>query len=119
MKHIKDIMPLITEAISIRKRITDMILELPDNPDINPISKSPMAFTIQSSKLDRGILSPEHYTFKYQYNYFAAALLRVPIEDTLDWIETTLNRGSIKVSGQTMKLNPMVIENIRRVFNGE
>lgn len=119
MDHIKNIMPLVEEAIAIRKRITNMILELPDNPDIERIGKSTGAFTIQSSKLDKGILSPSHYDFKYQYYYFAAALLRVPIENTIDWIESTLKRGSVKVHGQPFKLHSTVIENIKEAFNGE
>lgn len=114
---INSIMPLVKEAIAIRKRITDMILGLPDNPDIERIGKSTGAFTIQSSKLDKGILSPSHYDFKYQYHYFTAALLRIPIENTIEWIEATLKRGSVKVNDKVFKLHPEVIEHIRRAID--
>jgi len=119
MEHIRNIMPLVEQAIAIRKQIANLILNLPDNNRINRISSN--AFTLNSSELlnENYNLSPLYHDFKRQYRMIANALLSIPIENTEQWLKAICNRGYFQAGPTKVTLHPMVIENIRRAFNGE
>lgn len=118
MKHIGSIMPLVQQAIAIRKAIADVIIGLPDNDKINRISDSPSTFTMSSNNLFKGITSPAFYDFKHQYRMLSEVILELPIEDTVNWLNKTLDKGSFICKGVKIQLHPEVIEHIKGVIDG-
>ena len=115
MKYINQIIPKLEQAIKIRKSIVDMILELPDNTNIERQGKH--GFSVKSSEVFKhNNLSPEYYDFKRQYKMIANKLESMPIENTVDWLLVLLEKGSIYYKNTNFKLHPEVIEYIKGIL---
>jgi hypothetical protein len=96
----------------LKTRMQQLILALPDNPDIVRIGAKRGAFTIRISNLDRG-WSPSMYDFKSQYEEIVNAMEAAKSPELLiALLENLMERGSIG----KRNFHPRVVENIKTLL---
>ena len=106
------------EAVLVAE-IEELILNLPDNPDIERLSKN--AFILSNSDMTSGSWSPISYDFKAQYRAIMDLMTDVPIGKGLKKIEKALKNQSIMRNNRTQRpihLHPCVISNVQSVLDG-
>jgi hypothetical protein len=113
MKKLGSILPLVMQAIDIRKAIADKILALPDNPDIQRHGER--CFTMSASNLKKS-WSYEYHDFKLQYQMIATVMAEIPIENTIEWFREIIKTNTLKYKQTTVKLNPEVIKYIKGIL---
>ena len=120
MKHIHTIKELTTKTKNIRKEISNLILSLPDNPDIERLSHS-NAFVMKSSQLNHGWSVVTH-DFFHQYMIISDFVAKTPIEKIYDKLSKNLTPNQSGIywfpngSNRRIRLHPQVVKNIKQIL---
>lgn len=77
--------------LRIIRSLRNLILSLPDNPNIQRLSKR--CFTMSFSHLSLRNWTPEHYDFKRQYRLICREVLARRIEKILPFLEKIIQNG--------------------------
>ena len=80
--------------LRIIRSLRNLILSLPDNPNIQRLSKN--CFTMSSSFLSVRNWTPEYYDFKRQYRLICREVLVRRIEKILPFLEKIIQDGYLK-----------------------
>lgn len=122
---------------TIEKQVADIklkyILELKNikqNPDINSLRNN--CFSIKFSDLSKDlVLSPSYYDFNRQKDILIAAVIQLDLKHLKNYFTYIIEKGSLPIStpikekgtgkvlyegGYNFRINPLVIEEIKRIF---
>ena len=105
----------------VRKQIREMILALPDNRQA-ALSENPRCFVVKSSEWFDGVLSPESYDFRHQYEAVARVIDSLPIERVVTKLEALVIpdfNGAYwltQVGNSRIRLHPEVVKNLKTVM---
>lgn len=90
-----------------------MILNLPDNPNIDRIDDR--TFIVNSSDFATS-WSPEYHDFKSQHRVICQILERIPIDQVESVLMAAIKRGSIVYQRNSYRLHPGVVEQIKSIL---
>lgn len=109
-KQMKErIADLATQIQTIRDDISQQLLELPQNPRINPVGQSGKAFTIKASDLGTRDWSASYHDFKAQYRKLAQLVQKGSPESIISRLNQALDAQRI----DGINLHPDVIKHVR------
>lgn len=109
---LQTIRELLKKIDGMKRKVQDLIKNLPQNLDIKPAGKG---FTMSLSNLsEERVLSPEFYDFKHQYEMINKIIEGTPAPSLEIKIKTILKEGRIL----NYKLHPDVIESIKIIWEG-
>jgi len=77
--------------LTITRSLRNLILSLPDNPNIQRLSKN--CFTMSSSCLSSRNWTPEYYDFKIQYRIICKEVMARQIEKMLPYLKKIIKEG--------------------------
>ena len=96
-------------------KLAAMIKELPQNKEVKHLSNGAFSVKLSTIANSGGILSPEFYDFKFQYNAISEKLLESenPVKKKKKII---LEKKLLMKRGCVIKVNEEVIENLKTVL---
>lgn len=117
----KTINGIIEQLSTVRDSLKELIITLPDNPNIKRLDTNQNIFTISAKDMGN-VWCPNYHDFRFQYNLIAMkldSLLDTP-KDALRILNSALNTGRIKRAGDNYeyRLHPDVIDNVRNILKG-
>lgn len=96
-------------------KLATMIKALPQNAEINHLHNGAFSVKLSTIANSGGILSPEFYDFKFQYNAISEKLLES--ENPVGLIQKIiLEKKLLMKRGCVIKVNEEVIENLKTVL---
>lgn len=112
---------IIYEAEKSRNEIIKIILSLPGNPEVKPISESPRTFQITISDVIKNDmnLSADYYCFEKQYEMIAEIIRFSQLEKIESNLQKIISKGSIIYRGNRFRLNKEVIKNLKIAIYGK
>ena len=97
-------------------KLAAMIKELPENPEVKQLSNGAFAVNLSTIANSGGILSPEFYDFKFQYNAISEKLLES--ENPVGLIQKIILEKRIFIrKGFSIKINEQVIDNLKTILS--
>lgn len=108
----KSIDDLAAQLQTIRDDISQQLLELPQNPRINPVGQSG-AFTIKASDLGTQNWTASYHNFKTQYQALSDLVVQKGSPET---IISRLNQALDAQRIKGISLHPDVIEHVRKLL---
>lgn len=103
----------------IKQEIQLLILNLPDNPNINRSCSNPKAFTINSSQIFSNLKVNPHsrmdvffHCFKSQYKYISGVIEKAHPKNVVGLLQRIILEGRY----QDKSFNPVVIEHLRSLI---
>lgn len=112
LSSISDIEKIKMELVG---KLATMIKALPQNAEINHLHNGAFSVKLSTIANSGGILSPEFYDFKFQYNAISEKLLES--ENPVGLIQKIiLEKKLLMKKGGVMKINEQVIENLKTIL---
>ena len=105
---------LMVKVNTIKLGISQMIADLPDNPDITRIGPQVFSISVSKTSISMG-WSPETYDFRAQYKALSELVEKARPENVVSVLTRTLDEGRIG----TIRLHPQVIGYIRGMIGLE
>ena len=121
-KKLEKIKKLVEKAEDARKKIYEKIMKIPQNPDINEISKNPACWEINSKNLTADMMiSPSYYNFKIQCANIVRYLDKKPISkfaEAIEEITTPDSNGNCILKGQeyAYRIHPKVAQYLKEIL---
>lgn len=114
MRNVKgNITELILSVEKIKKEIQDRIINLPDNPRINRISKN--CFIVNSKDLNNN-LAAEYHDFKFTYGIIIKWIEEMDIVNIVYNMEDAISKGWFMHNQVKYRLHPDIVNYLRSIL---
>lgn len=107
------------QELKIKADLNNLILSMPDNPDIQRISEHPRVFTVMFSdvvKTGHMNLSPYFYDWKYQYQKLVEKINATDTVQIVSVLEGMISKGSFTLEGDKIQLHPTIIKQLKSIL---
>ena len=106
---------LVHELNQAKRFIIKKILDLPENPEIDPNADA-LSFTVNYKAIvsNDSILSAEYYLWKYQHKKIADKLELTPAEEMRKTLGSMIEKKSFKLGATSIKLHKGVVEQLKQ-----
>jgi hypothetical protein len=119
MGIVSNISKLEAESLRIKEGINNLLLSMPDNPDIKRIGNGPRCFSINFSSIrkDAGLnLSPYYYDWQYQYEKLILKVNATNITHLVVVIENAIKNKHFVHDNEKVILHPEVIKQLKSLL---